>query len=53
MDFEDDDAPPQLVDAGAEAAAFETDGVDTSHIKVPITIVTGDYGVYDVKTKIF
>lgn len=42
MDFDDDDAPPELVDAGSLAEADLEE--DEKLVKVPITIVTGYLG---------
>lgn len=44
MDFDDDEAPPALVDTSTEAGEASAGDVTTSpETKVPITIVTGTY----------
>ncbi len=42
MDWEDDDGPPDLVEAGIVAEA------DEKPIKVPLTIVTGEEAVHHI-----
>ena len=42
MDYEDEDAPPELVDTSAEGVDAQKGNTTSATPKVPITIVTGE-----------